>query len=443
MLVQEGGDDDGDDQGLCNCKFLSDQSDNLGISSPASLIRPSCPSRQSRPSRPPPLGGRGHPPITWKRSLLDHVDVACSPGYNAQPAMAACASPTTLHLVLAAFHDTKFVALQFSLCSMPFKASSRASLRPFLGFFFLLFYAEPTWLDCTFLCVGFIAAIAAGVPFPLIGIIFGQLVDDFNTATCNDDSPSDASSGTQGDINDKILLMVYIAIGSFVLIYTHIVCWNLASQRLAQRIRERYLKSLLRQDISFFDKLQAGEVSSRLNGDIQAIETGTSEKVGVFLTCVSFCVTAYVIAFIKDPKLAGMLISLVPAFLFMTVLGGHYVQKYSSKMADHFASASAIASEGLRHVGLVHALGANSRLEDKFGGYLFSARKEGTKKALAAAVQAGLLYFIALSANALAYWQGSRKIANTVEFGGDATVGETYTVIFVLVDGERHDPSSR
>jgi ABC-type multidrug transport system fused ATPase/permease subunit len=319
---------------------------------------------------------------------------------------------------------------------MPLKAPSWASIKPFFGFISLLFYADPTWLDKVLICVGFIASIAAGVPFPLIGIVFGQVVDTFNSALCGDDSRANSTSGTQSSVNDKILLMVYLAIAIFALTYTHIVCWNLISQRLAQRVRERYLKSLLRQDIAFFDKLQAGEVSSRLNGDVQAIETGTSEKVGVFLTCVSFCITAYVIAFIKEPRLAGMLISLIPAFLIMTVVGGHYVQKYSTRMADHFASASAIASEGLSHVGLVHALGAHARLEDKFRGYLTDSRREGIRKAIASAIQAGLLYFIAFSANALAYWQGSIKIANTVEFGGDSTVGQIYTVIFILVDGK-------
>ena len=105
---------------------------------------------------------------------------------------------------------------------MPVKAPNRTSFTPFFGFFSLLFYADPTWLDRLFLCVGFLAAIAAGVPFPLIGIIFGQLVDDFNTATCREDGATNASSATQSSINDKILLMVYIFIASIVLIYNEL-----------------------------------------------------------------------------------------------------------------------------------------------------------------------------------------------------------------------------
>lgn len=317
---------------------------------------------------------------------------------------------------------------------MPLKMPSRASVRPFFGFIRLLFYADPTWLDKLFVCVGCIAAIAAGVPFPLIGIVFGQLVDEINTATCSVQSGA-STTGEEASITPKILLLVYIAIAQFVCLYTHLVCWNLASQRLAQRVRDRYLRNLLRQDVAFFDKLQAGEVSSRLNGDIQAIESGTNEKVGVALTCISFCVTAYIVGFIKDASLAGMLVSLIPAFMLMAVVGGFFVSKYSARVSECFGSASAIASEALNHVGLVHALGANKRLETQFKDHLGEARANGIRKATIAAVQAGLLYFIAFSASALGYWQGSRKVANALEGNGNASIGTIYTVTFILLDG--------
>lgn len=317
---------------------------------------------------------------------------------------------------------------------MPFSKPSGASIRQFFSFLHLLFYADPTWLDKILVFVGAIAAIAAGVPFPLIGIVFGQLVDEINVATCNN-RDGGSNGDEEADITPKILLLVYIAIGSFACIYIHLVCWNLASQRLAQRIRDRYLRNLLRQDMAFFDNLQAGEVSSRLNGDIQAIESGTGEKVGVALTCLSFCVTAYIVGFIKNAELAGMLVSLIPAFLLMAVVGGHFVGKYSARLGSCFGSASAIASEALSHVGLVHALGANARLEEKFESHLGNAREAGIKKSMAAAVQAGLLYFIAFSASALGYWQGSRRVADSLEGKGSATIGEIYTVTFILLDG--------
>ncbi|KAI0862367.1 P-loop containing nucleoside triphosphate hydrolase protein [Xylaria cubensis] len=304
-------------------------------------------------------------------------------------------------------------------------------------YFHLLNYAEPTAFDYALLIIGTITSIGAGIPFPILGILFGELVDDLNGATCAAEGTpiSESPEDYQAAINQKILLVVAAALAQFALIYLYSVCWNLFGERLAHRLREKYFRSLLRQEVSFFDKLPAGEVSSRLSADITTIKNGTSEKVGVYLGVVSLFITSYIIAFIKGPKLAGILVSLVPAFLIMTFGGGHYVGKYATLASEHIASASSIALESLSNVMVVHAFRANDRLEAKFAAELSLAKKESIKKAVAVATQSGLLYFIAFAACGLAYWQGSITIADVVAGREKGTsVGSIYTIIFILVD---------
>lgn len=282
------------------------------------------------------------------------------------------------------------------------------------------------------------------MPFPLIGIIFGQLLDNLNSATCAAGDAATDAAQYQAAVNDKVLKVFYLALAQFVLIYIYIVSWNLFGDRLAHRLRAKYFRSLLKQEVSFFDKLPAGEVSSRLSGDIAIIKGGTSEKVGLVLGVFSMFVTAYIVAFIKYAKLAGILVSLLPAFLLMGILGGHYVGKFSGLVSGHIAAASSIALEGLSNVTIVQAFRANDRLEKKFTEKLTDARRDGIKKAMATAMQSGMLYFLAYSANGLAYWQGSRAIADAV--GGHTTgmsVGTIYTIIFILVDGELTEYSTR
>ena len=75
-------------------------------------------------------------------------------------------------------------------------------------------------------------------------------------------------------------------------------------------------------------------------------------------------------------------------------------------------------------------------MEEKFSKALKASEREGMKKATAVGVQAGFLYFIAYSANGLAFWQGSRKVAESVETpDAGTTVGSVFTVIFILVEG--------
>ena len=222
-----------------------------------------------------------------------------------------------------------------------------------------------------------------------------------------------------------------------MLIYLHLSCWSLHGARLAQRLRERYLQNLLRQEPSYFDNLPPGEVASRLNGDVQTIRSGTSEKVGIVLSSFSFFITAYIVAFIKDWELAAMLLSLIPAYFLMSFIGTYYIEKYAGLMSDHAATAASIASEALSNIVVVQAFGGNTRLENKFSAALKASRTEGLKKATAIGIQSGFLYFIAYSANGLAFWQGSKSIADSVRNNtAGVTVGATFTVIFILVEGK-------
>ena len=304
----------------------------------------------------------------------------------------------------------------------------------------LLVAASPSNLDIGLLLAGLASSIASGVPFPIIGIIFGQLLDDFNSVTCEETtstSSPESDARYQSDINSKILLIVYLAIAQFVLIYVHLSCWTMFGARLSQRLRESYLRNLLRQEPSHFDDLTPGEVASRLSSDIQTIRSGTSEKVGIVIAAISFFVTAYIVAFIKYWELAAILLSLIPAYLLMSLVGSHFIEKYAGSMSDYAASAATIASEALSNIVVVHAFGANARLEQKFSRALKLAEHEGLKKAAAVGAQSGVLYFIAYGANGLAFWQGAHRIADAVNGKSlGVTVGATFTVIFILIEGK-------
>ena len=43
--------------------------------------------------------------------------------------------------------------------------------------------------------------------------------------------------------------------------------WVYTAEVTAKRIREKYLKAVLRQDIAFFDNVGAGEVATRISTD--------------------------------------------------------------------------------------------------------------------------------------------------------------------------------
>lgn len=310
-----------------------------------------------------------------------------------------------------------------------------------LGWFQLvLTAASPTWIDYALLAGGFLCAAGAGVPFPLMGVLFGELIDDFNSATCAADLQEADPFAYQDAINEKVIQTAWIGAIALVLIYGHLTCWNMVSQRLAQRLRAQYVGALLRQPPGFFDVVgdaASGRVSGRLQGDITAVQAGTSEKVGNIITTLSFFITVLVLAFMRQPALAGMLLAAtLPALLLSGQINGHYIAKLVGRSTAASAAAASIASEALEHVEVVQSFGAAPRLVASFAGHMARARDAAVKKAGFAAVQTGSLYFVSYCANALAFWQGSILIAKVFEgeSSNNASVGSIYSIVFLLVD---------
>lgn len=309
----------------------------------------------------------------------------------------------------------------------------------FAWFELVLTAASPTWIDYALLAGGFLCAAGAGVPFPLMGVLFGELIDDFNSATCAASQDVDAFA-YQEAINEKVIQTAWIGAIALVLIYGHLTCWNMVSQRLAQRLRAQYVAALLRQPPGFFDVVgdaASGRVSGRLQGDITAVQAGTSEKVGNIITTISFFITVLVLAFMRQPALAGMLLAAtLPALLLSGQINGHYIAKLVGQSTTASSAAASIASEALEHVEVVQSFSAAPRLVASFAGHVARARDAAVSKAAFAAVQTGSLYFVSYCANALAFWQGSILIAAVFEgsSSNNASVGSIYSIVFLLVD---------
>ena len=61
---------------------------------------------------------------------------------------------------------------------------------------------------------------------------------------------------------------------------TDVSCWTVTEERQAPRIRGLYLKTILKQDIAFFDtETTTGEVIGRMSGDTIHIQDAMGEKV--------------------------------------------------------------------------------------------------------------------------------------------------------------------
>lgn len=193
---------------------------------------------------------------------------------------------------------------------------------------------------------------------------------------------------------------------------------------MAKRIRTAYLDALLKQNIAFFDALGAGEIATRITADMNVVQDGVSQKVGLAISGLSGFVAAEVIAFVSCWRLALVMLALpLVITTWMMVIGGG-MKKALTESVNTYAASASFAEEVISSMRNVAAYGSQKRLMKKYDASLVHAAQQDFKgKSMFGGFIGGLMGFM-LSAFALATWAGSRFMAN-----GDATVGQVVTVL--------------
>jgi ATP-binding cassette, subfamily B (MDR/TAP), member 1 len=115
-----------------------------------------------------------------------------------------------------------------------------------------------------------------------MGLLFGGLTQqfvDFGTVIIESEAgnttatnliPSKAASFRHVASHDALYLTC-IGIGMFVCTYIYMYSWVYTAEVNAKRVREAYLRAVLRQDIAYFDKVGAGEVATRIQTDTRKL----------------------------------------------------------------------------------------------------------------------------------------------------------------------------
>ena len=226
------------------------------------------------------------------------------------------------------------------------------------------------------------------------------------------------------------LYFVYLAIGEFVTIYSATVGFIYTGEHIGSRIREEYLKAILRQNIAFFDKLGAGEVTTRITADTNLVQDGISEKVGLTLTGVATFIAAFVIGFIRGWKLTLICSATVLAITLTMGGGSRFLVKASKKSLASYAMGGSLAEEVLASIRNATAFGTQDKLARQYDIHLTEAQKWGFRmKSILACMIGCMLCYIFLNYG-LAFWMGSRFLVD-----GEMTLAHILTIILAIIIG--------
>ncbi|KAI5790235.1 P-loop containing nucleoside triphosphate hydrolase protein [Geopyxis carbonaria] len=293
-----------------------------------------------------------------------------------------------------------------------------------LNFFSL--YKFATTNDRIFAVIGVITSIIGGAILPVMTILFGQLAQTFQNFALQ----TITKGKLQSEIDRFTLYFLYLAIGEFVMVYISTVAFIYTGEHIAQKIREQYLAAILRQNIAFFDKLGAGEITTRITADTNLVQEGISEKIGLTLAAVATFFTAFIIGFIKSWKLTLILTSTVLAITLVMGGGSTFIVKYNKQSLNSYAEGGTVAEEVISSIRNTTAFNTQDKLARQYDEHLVVAEKWGYKVKAALGCMIGSMMAIIYLNYGLAFWQGSRFLVK-----GEANLSQVLTVLMSIMIG--------
>lgn len=181
----------------------------------------------------------------------------------------------------------------------------------FLGTFGRIFMlAKPEWF---YLFVGTIAAIIFGFTYPGFALIFGEFY-----AALSEEEPQIVLDKTA---NLSIACLVVGVLTGFIC-FAQTFFFNLAGGWLTTRIRSSSYKSIISQDVSWFDdeKNSVGALSARLSGDAANVEGAIGYPLSGIIQASSNFIISTSFAFYFSWKLSLLCLSTCPIIIGTVVL---------------------------------------------------------------------------------------------------------------------------
>ncbi|XVF58165.1 hypothetical protein PTKIN_Ptkin07bG0041400 [Pterospermum kingtungense] len=238
-------------------------------------------------------------------------------------------------------------------------------------------------VDMWLMAVGFIGAVADGTVAPLVIYLTGRMFNNIGGAS--------AAEVLTEKVRQVALFVVLTACGGWVGSFLEGYCWSRTGERQATRMRTRYLKAVLRQDVGYFDLnvTSTAEVVTSVSNDSLVIQEVISEKVPNLIARGVTFIGTYIAAFLILWRLALVVFPFVLLLVIPSLIYGRILLSLARKIRVEYNKASSVAEQAISSIRTVYAFVGENKTKTDFSEALQGSVKLGLKQGLAKGLAIG------------------------------------------------------
>ena len=209
---------------------------------------------------------------------------------------------------------------------------------------------EP--IDWLFLVFAIIGSIGAGISMPIMSYFTSDVYSDVGN-TSESVTAEDIAlmrEVVEDTMEDQIKKQLICGAVSFVCNFLSVCFWSLIGNRCCYNLKKKYFTTILAQEQGWFDSNNAFEFATKVQAQLEQVEQGIGDKVGLVITMVSQCIVGFIFAFIASWKLTLVMLCVAPIILFFTMFLMLALRKGIVLARKTWETAGGIAEEMLYNI---------------------------------------------------------------------------------------------
>ncbi|XWS34691.1 hypothetical protein CRYUN_Cryun21dG0059200 [Craigia yunnanensis] len=232
----------------------------------------------------------------------------------------------------------------------------------------------------------------------------------------------DSDQFFSNEIVDKYALkLLYSAIGVGISAFIEGVCWTRTAERQASRMRMEYLKSVLRQEVGFFDNQTASsstfQVIFTVTSEAHSIQDTIADKIPNCLAHLTSFILGLVVAFKLSWRLTLAALPFALMFIIPGLGFGKVLMNIGAEKKVAYGNAGGIAEKAVSSIRTVYSYVAEHQTLDKFSNALQKSMELGMKQGFTKGLLIGSMGII-YAVWAFQAWVGGVLVTEKGESGG-------------------------